>query len=622
MKSLLRILLIEDPLHDGADIFETLKAGEVWFESRTLYQLSDFKSCLSEFSPHLIIAYCKDFNCAGHQALSIVQQSKNNTGFICITEAEYETETLALMKAGADDYILRSNLLRLPFAIRNRIAKLRSDEEKMEQTKALLSEAQDLAQIGNWNYDLVSDKLSWSDGLKKIYWGDKNLVPRNEYFDNLIHPEDKERALQEIEVLLKLGKNMKTNFRIINPKGEVKILEGENRVELNEEGVPIRLYGVLQDVTAVKLAEITLRKSKANLRTLLNHTDAAYILVDHHFNIVSHSQMAKEIAEFQGHSEELDGTSIFNYFEVTKHDKLQRIIDDVIQGKNISYETNHIEKDGSEKWYALKWIGVNDIERKNWGFILSVKDVTQQKMAMKERNRMNTELLNRNKNLEQFTYVVSHNLRAPVANIIGLSDLLYEMCPKDNHAAELVKGLTKSVRSLDTVIKDLNYILQFKESSLSKNMEWIDFENIIEDVRMSINHMIVREKVTFEYHIAENQVHTVRSHLHSILYNLILNSIKYRLPDVSPRLVIRTHLLSEQIVMVIEDNGRGIDLKKYGTQIFGLYKRFDLEVEGKGMGLFMVKNQVEELGGSIEVTSTPGMGTTFSIVLPHPPLSN
>ena len=103
--------------------------------------------------------------------------------------------------------------------------------------------------------------------------------------------------------------------------------------------------------------------------------------------------------------------------------------------------------------------------------------------------------------------------------------------------------------------------------------------------------------------------------MYSIFYNLISNSIKYRHLDRNPVITISGYRSEKKITLLFEDNCKGIDLERYQNQLFGLYKRFDTTVEGKGMGLFMVKTQVETLGGKISVSSVPNEGTRFKIEL-------
>jgi signal transduction histidine kinase len=104
--------------------------------------------------------------------------------------------------------------------------------------------------------------------------------------------------------------------------------------------------------------------------------------------------------------------------------------------------------------------------------------------------------------------------------------------------------------------------------------------------------------------------------MYSIFHNLITNSIKYRQPGIAPIIEITSTVHQGKIDLVFKDNGLGIDLKRKGTEVFGLYKRFHHHVEGKGMGLFMVKTHVETIGGTISIESEINKGTTFTISFP------
>ncbi|HYV94396.1 MAG TPA: ATP-binding protein [Chitinophagales bacterium] len=106
----------------------------------------------------------------------------------------------------------------------------------------------------------------------------------------------------------------------------------------------------------------------------------------------------------------------------------------------------------------------------------------------------------------------------------------------------------------------------------------------------------------------------MKNYLHSIFYNLISNSLIYRKHDIPPVIKIKSHKLKDTIELLFKDNGMGIDLEKNGNQVFGLYKRFHSKnTDGKGMGLYMVKTQVEALGGKISIESEVNKGTTFKI---------
>jgi signal transduction histidine kinase len=144
--------------------------------------------------------------------------------------------------------------------------------------------------------------------------------------------------------------------------------------------------------------------------------------------------------------------------------------------------------------------------------------------------------------------------------------------------------------------------------------EYIKFEEMLAEVRLSIDNWTGNDQADINFDFAEVPgIMTVKSYLYSIFMNLISNSIKYRQPGVLPAIVIICRALNNKIVLVFKDNGLGIDLKRNGDIVFGLYKRFHYHVGGKGMGLFMVKTQVELLGGKITVISEVNEGCEFRI---------
>ena len=245
------------------------------------------------------------------------------------------------------------------------------------------------------------------------------------------------------------------------------------------------------------------------------------------------------------------------------------------------------------------------------GVIIDYSDTAQ---ILLDLDRNNAQLMKRNRNLEQFTYVVSHNLRAPLTNIIGITELL-----KDYNSPEqmekLMSGLDTSVKTMDSIIKDISLTLQVKEH-LKKDREQVHFKELTDEIISSINNLIVEQGVQVYCNFEVPSLLTVRGYLYSIFYNIILNSIKYRKPEEPPVINAKSHTIDGQLQLVFEDNGKGIDMERHGKKLFGLYQRFDTVTDGKGMGLFMVKTQIEDLQGSIAVESELGKGTKISISLP------
>jgi signal transduction histidine kinase len=226
-------------------------------------------------------------------------------------------------------------------------------------------------------------------------------------------------------------------------------------------------------------------------------------------------------------------------------------------------------------------------------------------------------LIQRNKELEQFTYIISHNLRAPVANIMGLYQLLTLRTDDEQESQKLISDLGTSVRRLDDVIIDLNMILEVKQK-VHEQMEYISLTQIVKDIKESFDGYIQQDLIEIKCEFgAADTIHSLKSYIYSIFYNLISNSIKFKRPEEKLLLQITSHNKKDNVIVRFNDNGKGIDMKLNGDKLFGLYRRFNTSVDGKGMGLYMVKTQVETLGGQVRVRSEINKGSTFSIEMPQ-----
>lgn len=295
-----------------------------------------------------------------------------------------------------------------------------------------------------------------------------------------------------------------------------------------------------------------------------------------------------------------------------------RIMEALKQGKTWSGEFLVQRKDGTEFPVLVTNSPFYDECGDFIGFIGVSSDITERKNAdnkLLELNRnlrnYTAELVTANKGLEQFSYIVSHNLRAPVANILGLGELLTTEDYPHDLKQQLLQEVISNIRRLDTIITDLNDILQVKVD-MSEKKEQIDLMELTQGITHGIGRIIKQEKVEVRTDFSDfKEFHAPKSYLHSIFSNLIFNSIKYRRPGVKPVIEIKTKEDQDHWVFEFRDNGMGMDLKRRENQVFGLYKRFHTHVEGKGMGLFMVKTQVELMGGKIEVFSKVNEGTRF-----------
>ncbi len=229
----------------------------------------------------------------------------------------------------------------------------------------------------------------------------------------------------------------------------------------------------------------------------------------------------------------------------------------------------------------------------------------------------NEELVRHNNELRQFSYTVSHNLRGPVARLLGLTDLFTKPISLQEKE-EIGRMINKSGHELDGVLKDLSLIIDIR-NDLYQVREKISFE-----VELTKTVSMLRDQIRPSYQIDVDFreapfVYSIRAMIQSILFNLISNAIKYRNPENDLRINVKTTKhFNKDVCLRVTDNGLGFNLEKQKENIFKLYKRFHTHVDGKGLGLYLVKTQVDTLGGSIEIESEINKGTTFQITLPTP----
>jgi signal transduction histidine kinase len=245
----------------------------------------------------------------------------------------------------------------------------------------------------------------------------------------------------------------------------------------------------------------------------------------------------------------------------------------------------------------------NSIETENERLETEVFNRTQQLQLA------NQQLIQHNSQLEQFAFIAAHNLRAPLARILGLSNII-ELSTDIADRENSLKKLVASTRDMDSVIRDLNTILDIKKHNA--NYTAVNLEQLLQKVLKTLEKERSDTNTVITYDFSEEKtIFAVAPYVESILYNLLSNAIKYRHPDRPPRIILKTDVQEGYVCLSIQDNGLGIDLAQHQHNIFNLYKRFHLHVEGKGLGLYLVKTQIVAQGGRIEIDSTPGVGSTF-----------
>lgn len=235
--------------------------------------------------------------------------------------------------------------------------------------------------------------------------------------------------------------------------------------------------------------------------------------------------------------------------------------------------------------------------------------------ANKELQASNEELVKHNIELQQFSHTVSHNLRSPVASILGLINLIDSRSSLANDP--VVEHLKKSAKVLDATIRDLGRIIDIR-NDIFKVKQNVNIIEVIDEILIPFQKEIVERGVKVDYDISAGALYCIKPMLVSILHNLLSNALKYSDKNRPGVITISTTETEKEFQLTVWDNGIGIDLETYGNELFKLYKRFNNHTEGRGIGLYLMKQQVTALGGTISISSKVNSFTEFTIIMPKP----
>lgn len=229
----------------------------------------------------------------------------------------------------------------------------------------------------------------------------------------------------------------------------------------------------------------------------------------------------------------------------------------------------------------------------------------------------NKKLEDEYRQLDLFNFVISHNLKGPLNRIKTLTEFLRfdkTLSPEDTEHSLI--HLHNSATSLTETVGDLNLILSQRKTA-AQAKEYFNVFSLLDEVKLSLAEEIKNTDVDFELDIEVPFINSIKSVWLSILHNLMSNSLKYRKADVTLHIRINIYKSDKDLILKFADNGLGIDMNKHKDKVFGIYNRFHKDIKGKGIGLFLIKNHISLLGGTIEVESKPDEGAEFMVVIPE-----
>ena len=260
------------------------------------------------------------------------------------------------------------------------------------------------------------------------------------------------------------------------------------------------------------------------------------------------------------------------------------------------------------RWYQMNIIPyLIAKENRTNGVIITFVDITMRIKDLKEQEKLISDH-------ETLLDTISHDIKTPLASLILAIELFKEASPEKPGEFQMLLGIVeKSILKMKNIIHELTDTRQL-EHKYKAEEELLNFEHILEDVRLTMNDLIRQSGARIKSEINISQITFNRRKLRSVIYNLVNNGIKFKSPDRKPEIFIRTERDGDFIVLSIKDNGIGIDEDKL-TQIFSKYFRIENKIEGSGIGLYLINEFVKNSGCKTEVDSQKGYGSTFKVFL-------
>jgi len=251
-------------------------------------------------------------------------------------------------------------------------------------------------------------------------------------------------------------------------------------------------------------------------------------------------------------------------------------------------------------------------------FSLSVASALERNRTTEHLKQSNMILATQNDKLLQFTHIVSHNLRSQTSNLSMVRDALYSAHTREEFE-EFYEMLHETSLKMHETVETLNVITTMR-SGLRPDLSKVPLKKSLDRLIRSLNQEVSTLNAKIDISIPEElTVLHVQSWIDSILFHLLSNALRYRSSERAPYVQISGQKRDSGIELVFTDNGLGIDLIRHGHKIFGLFKTFHNNPDARGLGLYLVRNQIESLGGTISVHSVPSEGTTFTILFHEQP---
>lgn len=502
-----------------------------------------------------------------------------------------------------------TNLVGVLIENRNAVAETESAKERYDIVAKATSDT-------IWDWKIQEDNFLWNKGIQGVFGYKKEDVGKTSkwWFDR-IHPEDSiKMSVKLYSFLEQKTEKWQDEYRFACADGTYKYVFDRGFLVKDANGKAIRMIGAMQDITKQKEEEQRLKL----LETVITQTKDSVIITETEKSSNSIPKIVfvnPAFSQMTGYkSTDVVGKSPAIFMgKKSVAGEIAKLSFALKHKKEFKFETLNNRKNGEEYWVNFSMIPITNKEGDHSHWISIQRDITEEKKQEKEKEQLIRELTQNNKDLKQFSYITSHNLRAPLSNLTGLLNLMDDIPVENPELKEILNGFSKSTHLLNETINDLVKVIIIKDNP-SIQKEEVLIQDVFENVFNQLSFLISLHKPIIKIELAKVSILNInKAYLESILLNLLTNAIKYRATNRQLKIFVSSKEVGNNITMIFKDNGIGIDMERNADKIFGLYQRFHNYPDSKGLGLYLVKSQVETMGGNITVQSEVNKGTTFTL---------
>ncbi len=484
-----------------------------------------------------------------------------------------------------------------------------------------LKEIQQIAHLGDWELDIINNKLIWSDETYRIF----NLNPQEieisyEKFLALIHPEDKDMVNKTYLKSLKNKTSYSIEHRILLPLGEVKYVVERGKTYYNDEGIPTHSIGTIIDITNRYELKDTLRKSEEKYRAIVENT-SEWIWEMDGTGVITYSNSVVE--QILGYSKsELIGKNNISLINKLDRERVAKVFLKKTELKesweNLELRWSH--KEGGYRYLESSAIPIFNNEGIFQGFRGVNRDITKRKEAENKLNKALIKAKESDKLKSIFLASMSHEIRTPMNSIIGFSEFLLESNLPENKRKNYAEIIITNSKQLLAIVNDILDFSKIEAGVVQLNYQSIDLNKMLNDLYVFYKPIAIESNLMLTCKLglenAKSIIDVDSTKLNQILTNLLSNAIKFTNEG---EVEFGYKLIKNNLQFYVKDTGEGID-EKLKNKIFDRFFQGNLDLvkqhTGTGLGLAISKNFVELFHGKIWFTSNE-KGTTFYFTIPY-----